>query len=344
MELIIKKLDKFETYLIVLLFTLFFFLGVNNLFGARIKEITSIVGVRENQLIGYGLIVGLQGTGDGTTSKFTAQALANLLKTANLNINQNDIKSKNIAAVMVTAKLPPFGRQGDKIDVLISSIGDAKSLEGGTLLMTPLKGLDGKIYAIAQGAITVGGFNSAGGIGQKNHTTVAKLIGGATIEREVSYDLYSKQYATLSLKKSSFEDAIRIQDVINSFYEIKVAVALDPRTIKLKKPKDMSMVEFLANIEQLEVKTQKVNKIVIQEKTGTVIAGVDVTVKPINIMHGSFAISIDKSLIKKSGRDKITVSDVTSALQKLGASSRDIISILEALKEAGALDAKLEVI
>ena len=144
MEFMIRKLDIFERYLILLLFVLFFFIGTSSLFGAKVKDVTSIVGVRENQLLGYGLIVGLQGTGDGTTSKFTAQALANLLKTANLNINQNDIKSKNIAAVMVTAKLPPFGRQGDKIDVVVSSIGDAKSLEGGTLLITPLKGLNGK--------------------------------------------------------------------------------------------------------------------------------------------------------------------------------------------------------
>ena len=344
MEFMIRKLDIFERYLILLLFVLFFFIGTSSLFGAKVKDVTSIVGVRENQLLGYGLIVGLQGTGDGTTSKFTAQALANLLKTANLNINQNDIKSKNIAAVMVTANLPPFGRQGDKIDVVVSSIGDAKSLEGGTLLITPLKGLNGKIYAIAQGAITVGGFNAAGGIGQKNHTTSAKVLEGATIEREISYDLYSKQYATLSLKKSSFEDAIKIQDIINQFYEIKVAVALDPRTIKLKKPKNTTMIEFLANIEQLEVQTSRVNKIIIQEKTGTIIAGIEVNVKPINIMHGSFAISIDKTLIKDKDKQNITVSDVTSALQKLGASSRDIISILEALKKAGALDAELEVI
>lgn len=346
MERILAKLDGFERFLFTLAAILVFFFGTTSLFAAtKVKDITNIVGVRENQLIGYGLVVGLQGTGDGTTSKFTAQSLANLLQSANLNINQNDIKSKNIAAVMVTAKLPAFGRQGDQVDVMVSSIGDAKSLEGGTLLLTPLKGLDGRIYAISQGTITVGGFNSGGGIGQKNHTTAGKVLSGATIEREVSYDLYNKQYAQLSLEESSFENAIRIQDAINAFYGVKVAIAIDPRTIKLKKPDNLSMIEFLAAVEDFKIETDSVQKVIVQERTGTVISGVDILVKPINVTHGNFSISIDeKFLDKENGEKTITIASVTKALQRLGASPKDIISILEAIKKAGALDAELEVI
>ena len=318
---------------------IFIFIFYSLLFGAKIKDITSIVGIRDNQLIGYGLVVGLAGTGDGGGSKFTSQSLSNLLRKSNLNIDQNSIKSKNIAAVMVTAKLPSFGRQGDKIDVTVSSIGDAKSLEGGILLLTALKGLDGRIYAVAQGSVSVGGFNSAGGIGQKTHTTTAKILNGATIEREISYDLYNKEYPKLSLKSSNFENAIRVQDTINEFFEVKVAIAIDPRTIKLKKPKDMSMVEFLATIEEFNVETSKINKIIIQEKTGTIVSGVDIVIKPINISHGNFSISIDKQ-----NNQDITISNVTTALQKMGATPRDIISILEAMKKSGAIDADIEII
>lgn len=345
MSKLLAKLDGFEKFLLTLAAILMFFFSTTSLFAAKVKDISNIVGVRENQLIGYGLVVGLQGTGDGTTSKFTAQSLANLLQSANLNINQNDIKSKNIAAVMVTAKLPAFGRQGDGIDVMVSSIGDAKSLEGGTLLLTPLKGLDGRIYAISQGTITVGGFNSGGGVGQKNHTTAGKVINGAIIEREVAYDLYNKEFATLSLEHSSFENAIRIQDTINAFYEVKLAVAVDPRTIKLKKPANISMIEFLAAVEDFDIETANVKKVIVQERTGTVISGIDISVKPINVTHGNFSISIDETFLDDKGDNKIiTIANVTKALQKMGASPKDIISILEAIKQAGALDAELEVI
>lgn len=340
----IKKINSFEKFLLTFATVFLVFFGATSfLFASKIKDVTNVVGVRDNQLIGYGLVVGLQGTGDGTTSKFTAQSLANLLQSANLNINQNDIKSKNIAAVMVTATLPPFARQGDKVDITISSIGDAKSLEGGTLLLTPLKGLDGRIYAISQGDVTVGGFNSAGGIGQANHTASAKVLGGAIIEREIVYDLYSKQDATLSLKNSSFENAIRIQDVINSYYEIKVAIAIDPRTIKLKKPQNLSMIEFLASVENLEIETDNIKKIIVQERTGTIIAGINIEVKPINVTHGNFSLSIDNTFIDSENKS-ITVSSITKALQKMGATPRDIISILQAIKKSGAIDAELEVI
>jgi flagellar P-ring protein FlgI len=318
-----------------------------SLHATKVQDITNIVGVRDNQLIGYGLIVGLQGTGDGTTSVFTAQSLANVLQSVNIKIDQNTIKSKNIAAVMVTAKLPSFGRQGDNIDVMVSSIGDAKSLEGGTLLLTPLKGLDGKIYSVSQGPLTVGGFNAGGGGGgQKNHTTVGRVIDGGVIEREISYDLYSKTYATLSLIHSSFENAVRIQDVINEFYEAKIAVAKDPRTIKLKKPSDLSMIEFLATVEDLDIETAMIQKIIIDERTGTVISGISIEVKPVMITHGAFSIAIDEALLEAKNEEEqiITITDVTTVLQKIGAKPKDIISIIEAIKRAGALDAEVEII
>jgi flagellar P-ring protein FlgI len=337
-----------NTVLQLLLSALFFLLSFNlTLDASKVKDITNIVGVRDNQLIGYGLIVGLQGTGDGTTSVFTAQSLANVLQSVNIKIDQNTIKSKNIAAVMVTAKLPSFGRQGDHIDVMVSSIGDAKSLEGGTLLMTPLKGLDGKIYAVSQGPLTVGGFNAGGGGGgQKNHTTVGRVIDGGVVEREISYDLYSKSYATLSLVNSSFENAVRIQDTINDFYESKIAIAKDPRTIKLKKPSDLSMIEFLATIEDLDIETAMLQKVIIDERTGTVISGIAIEVKPIMITHGAFSIAIDNALLKNKPEEEqvITITDVTNTLQKIGAKPKDIISIIEAIKRAGALDAEVEII
>ena len=350
MSQLLAKLDKFERFLLTLAAILMFFFSTTSLFAAKVKDITNIVGVRENQLIGYGLVVGLQGTGDGTTSKFTSRSLANLLQNSNININQDDIKSKNIAAVMVTAQLPAFGRQGDKINVMVSSIGDAKSLEGGTLLLTPLKGVDGSIYAVAQGSISVGGFNSGGGVGQQNHTTAASVINGATVEKELAYDLYSKEYATLSLKQSSFENAVRIQDTVNAYYETKVAIAIDPRTIKLQKPKNVTMIEFLARVEDISIETDRIQKVIVQERTGTVISGVDIEVKPINVTHGNFSIAIDESfLAQQNGNDTngpkiITIAKVTQALQRLGASPKDIISILSAIKQAGAIDAELTII
>ncbi len=350
MSQLLAKLDKFERFLLTLAAILMFFFSTTSLFAAKVKDITSIVGVRENQLIGYGLVVGLQGSGDGTTSKFTARSLANMLQNSNINIDQADIKSKNIAAVMVTAQLPAFGRQGDKIDVMVSSIGDAKSLEGGTLLLTPLKGVDGSIYAVSQGSISVGGFNSGGGVGQQNHTTAGRVIGGASIEKEIAYDLYSKEYATLSLKESSFENAVRIQDTVNAYYETKVAIAIDPRTIKLKKPQEISMIEFLASVEDISVETDKVQRVVVQERTGTVISGVDIEVKPINVTHGNFSIAIDENFLAQEAPEGsapakvITIAKVTQALQRLGASPKDIISILSAIKQAGAMDAELNII
>jgi len=297
----------------------------------KIKDVASVVGVRDNQLIGYGLVVGLNGSGD-SSSKFTNQTLSNLLKNVNVKLDPKDIKSKNVAAVMVTATLPPFAREGDKIDVTVSSIGDAKSLQGGVLLITPLKGVNGKIYALAQGPITMGGFNLKGGKKQKHFTTTVKVLNGATVERAVVWDIYHQNFATLSLKKSDFKLAINVQKTINSFFKQKVAIAIDPRTVKLKKPEKLSMPEFLAQIEDLNVNVPKEAIIVIDERTGTVVAGSDIMVEPTVIIYGDFTIKITK---------KTTVLELTQNLQKVKASPQDVIAILENLRASNAINAKL---
>jgi flagellar P-ring protein precursor FlgI len=338
------------------------------IYAAKVKDITNIVGVRDNQLVGYGLVVGLNGTGDGTTSVFTTQSLANLLASVNVKIDAAAIKSKNIAAVMVTATIPPFARQGDKIDISVSSIGDAKSLEGGNLIMTPLKGVNGMIYALAQGVVSTGGFN-AGGKGQKNHVTAATIRNGALVEKEVSVNLSKATDSTLSLKDDNFQNALKIQNAINKAFGRPVALAQDSRTIKLSRPENMTAVEFLARTGEVSIDPDRENKIVIDEKTGTVIAGAEIRIDPVVITHGDITIkvrdqnsvdpkpdgkkvvdlgdgsmaSIDTNIVS-SAKGEMTISSLMRALQKLGAKPKDIISIIETMKSAGALHADLEVI
>jgi flagellar P-ring protein precursor FlgI len=341
------------------------FLLLSLTYAQKIKDIANVVGVRDNQLIGYGLVVGLGGTGDGSSSFFTLQSLANMLQTVNVKIDPNAIKSKNIAAVMVTASLPSFARQGDQLDVTISSIGDAKSLEGGTLVMTPLKGVDGEIYALAQGAVTIGGKNGKTK-GYKNHETAGKILSGALVEREVSYDLYSQATTNLSLMRSNFKTAVSVQNRLNRHYRQRVATALDPRTIRIEKPENMSMVEFLAGLMDVEVDYVREKKIIIDERTGTVIAGIDIEVLPVMITHGDMtlkispkgdvddlqnvadikdgvAIGVNEGLLRMQKRS-VTVANVARALKKLGAKPKDVISIFQAMKRAGAINAKMEII
>ncbi len=338
---------------------------VSFIYAEKIKDIASVVGVRNNQLIGYGLVVGLNGTGDGTTSAFTVRSLSNLLQTVNVKIDPKDIKSKNIAAVIVTAKLPPFARQGDKLNVIVSSIGDAKSLEGGTLLITPLKGVDGKIYALAQGSLSIGGKNGRGR-GELNHPTAGTILGGALVERNVAYDIYDKKYLKLALKHSSFQTAMQVEKKLNSEFDKKVAVAIDPKTINLKKPNDMSVISFMAKILETNIAYKPDEKIVIDERTGTIVAGVGIKIDPVVITHKDITIQIlpvnklsnDKNSItigKKVAinaknfsvnmqKDNVTISNLTRALQKLGAKPKDIISIIESIKRAGAIRADVEII
>ncbi|QOP46149.1 flagellar basal body P-ring protein FlgI [Sulfurimonas paralvinellae] len=345
------------------LFTFLLFLSA--LHATKINDVSSIVGVRENQIIGYSLVVGLKKTGDGTTSKFTLQSISNMLKAMNIDMNPIDIKSKNVAAVVVTATMKPFARQGDKFDVTVSSIGDAKSLEGGTLLMTPLKGVDGKIYALAQGPLSIGGLNQRGN-GAETHPTTGIVFNGGFIEREINIDMFHQKYATLSLKDAGFENAVAVQKAINAYYNTQVAVAMDSRSIKLKCPKNRSMIEFLAEVQNIDMNYQPKKKIIINEKTGTIVAGVDIQLRPIVLTHGDITIKIveedtpsqpsgsmkvDNNLVIGMNENEVytkkgttTVANLVRSLQKLGATPKDIISILEAMKSAGSISAELKVI
>ncbi|MGL2907658.1 flagellar basal body P-ring protein FlgI [Helicobacter pylori] len=335
---------------------LIFVLAFHKLLAEKIGDIASVVGVRDNQLIGYGLVIGLNGTGDKSGSKFTMQSISNMLESVNVKISADDIKSKNVAAVMITASLPPFARQGDKIDIHISSIGDAKSIQGGTLVMTPLNAVDGNIYALAQGAIVSG---------NSNNLLSANIINGATIEREVSYDLFHKNAMTLSLKNPNFKNAIQVQNTLNKVFGNKVAIALDPKTIQITRPERLSMVEFLALVQEIPINYSAKNKIIVDEKSGTIVSGVDITVHPIVVTSQDITIKITKEPLNDSKNTQdldnnmsldtahntlssngksITIAGVVKALQKIGVSAKGMVSILQALKKSGAISAEMEIL
>ncbi|GAA7479921.1 flagellar basal body P-ring protein FlgI [Helicobacter pylori] len=335
---------------------LIFVLAFHKLLAEKIGDIASVVGVRDNQLIGYGLVIGLNGTGDKSGSKFTMQSISNMLESVNVKISADDIKSKNVAAVMITASLPPFARQGDKIDIHISSIGDAKSIQGGTLVMTPLNAVDGNIYALAQGAIISG---------NSNNLLSANIINGATIEREVSYDLFHKNAMTLSLKNPNFKNAIQVQNTLNKVFGNKVAIALDPKTIQITRPERLSMVEFLALVQEIPINYSAKNKIIVDEKSGTIVSGVDIIVHPIVVTSQDITLKITKEPLNDSKNTQdldnnmsldtahntlssngksITIAGVVKALQKIGVSAKGMVSILQALKKSGAISAEMEIL
>lgn len=335
---------------------LVFVLAFHKLLAEKIGDIASVVGVRDNQLIGYGLVIGLNGTGDKSGSKFTMQSISNMLESVNVKISADDIKSKNVAAVMITASLPPFARQGDKIDIQISSIGDAKSIQGGTLVMTPLNAVDGNIYALAQGAIVSG---------NSNNLLSANIINGATIEREVSYDLFHKNAMTLSLKNPNFKNAIQVQNTLNKVFGNKVAIALDPKTIQITRPERLSMVEFLALVQEIPINYSAKNKIIVDEKSGTIVSGVDIIVHPIVVTSQDITLKITKEPLNDSKNTQdldnnmsldtahntlssngksITIAGVVKALQKIGVSAKGMVSILQALKKSGAISAEMEIL
>lgn len=338
---------------------------LSSLHATRIGEVANVVGVRDNQIIGYSLVVGLKKTGDGTTSKFTLQSIANMLKAMNIDMNPVDIKSKNVAAVVVTAKFAPFARQGDAFDVTVSSIGDAKSLEGGTLLMTPLKGVDGKIYALAQGPVSIGGKNDKGA-GAESHPTAGMVYAGGLIEREIEQDLTHQESFTLSLKTSNFANAMAIQNSINNKFADNTSRAIDSRTIIVNRPKNKSMVGFIADIESLSFDFEQKQKIIINERTGTIVAGVDIEIKPVVVTQGEITVKVlaqdevskpagsvamDKSLVIGLNENEVytqkgttTVANIARSLQKLGATPKMMISIFQAMKSAGAISCELEVI
>ncbi len=342
----------------------------------RIKDIAKVQGVRSNQLVGYGLVVGLAGTGDSATKNIeTMQSIANMLKSFGVTVTAKQLQTKNVAAVMVTAQLPPFVKPGDTIDITVSSIGDAKSLQGGTLLQTPLKAGNGMVYAVAQGAVTTGGFivGSGGSSQQKNFPTVGITSNGAIVEREVPVQLISNGSLLLALTRPDFTTASRISDAINSRFG-SIATARDPGTVTVTVPEDYrgDVVNFVAAIEELPVTPDNIAKVVINERTGTVVMGSNVTIDEVAVAQGGLSIRItrtndvsqpppfsDGTTARTSNtsvdvnEDKAhvvtlpataNVGDVVNALNAIGATPRDIISILQAMKAAGALHADLEII
>ncbi len=356
---------------------LFCFLSISGAHGARIKDIASFRGVRSNQLVGYGLVVGLNGTGDGAGTKFTVQSLANMMERLGIHVLPDEVKVSNVAAVMVTADLPPFARVGSKLDVMVSSVGDAKSLLGGTLLLTPLRGADNKIYALAQGPLIVGGFaagGEAGGGVQKNHPTVARIPNGATIEREIPFDFNRMDQLVISLQEPDFTTALRVSRSINEALDEPVAFAADAGTVKVKVPQSYhgNLVALVAKVEQLQVSTDTKAKIILDEKTGTVVMGKDVRISSVAIAHGNLSVQIketkkvsqplpfsegqtvvtpeSKVTVTEEGKKLILMPEGTSlgelvrALNAIGVSPRDLISVFQAIKAAGALQAELEII
>ena len=344
---------------------------------ARIKDIADVKGVRPNQLIGYGLVVGLDGTGDSKRSKFTVQSMASMLEKMGITVDPEDIRVKNVAAVMVTANLPPFAKVGSRIDLLVSSIGGAKNLQGGTLLFTPLKAANGQIYAVAQGPVSTGGFAVQGGSGsqvQKNFPTVGRVIGGALIEKEMPSDFAKKDTLSLSLHAPDFTTASRVALAINTALFDHLAHSPDAGTIEVRLPEQYfgKIVEFVTLIENLNVIPDTTSKVVINERTGTVVMGNNVRISTIAIAHGNLSIQISESeevsqplpfsqgrtevtpesdIIVKEGRKPlflvesgVSIGEVVKALNALGVSPRDLIAIFQALKAAGALQAELEII
>ncbi len=343
---------------------------------ARIKDIVSIKGVRNNQLVGYGLVVGLDGTGDGKKARFTIQSMVSMLEKMGVTVDSRQIQVSNVAAVMVTATLPPFARAGSRIDALVSSIGDAKSLQGGTLLMTPLKAANGLVYAVAQGPVNTGGFSAsgAGSSVQKNFPTVGRVINGALVEKEIETGFNKRHTLTLTLHTPDFTTAYRVADTINRHFMMPVAKAIDAGTLAVKVPRgyDGNLVGLVAAIEPLEVETDSHAKVVINERTGTVVMGENVRISTIAIAHGNLSIVIKENpnvsqprpfskgktvvtpntdiSVKEGGRQLVvipkgvSIGDVVRALNALGVSPRDLIAIFQAIKAAGALQADLEVI
>ncbi|MBF0343037.1 MAG: flagellar basal body P-ring protein FlgI [Nitrospirae bacterium] len=340
------------------------------LYAERLKDMASIKGVRDNQLVGYGLVVGLTGTGDKKGAMLLS--LANLLYKMGITIDQKDIVSKNVAAVVVTAKLPPFPKVGRKIDAVVSAIGDCKSLQGGVLLQTPLKGPDGKVYALAQGGVSIGGFAAGGGGAkvQKNFPTVGNVPEGATIEKEFGYDLANAEDFTIILNKTDFTTASNVKNAVNKHLKGEYAKTLDPSSVRVSVPTQYKgdVVGLVNSIEVIDVDIDVAAKIIINERTGTVVIGENVKLMPVAIAHGDLTIEIKEATPSdvalqalggqsvqpgvqvtektKAALTKISGSnlgDIITGLNKLGVSPRDLMAIMQSIKAAGALSADLEI-
>jgi flagellar P-ring protein precursor FlgI len=345
----------------------------------RLKDLASIQGVRTNQLIGYGLVVGLSGTGDQTTqTPFTVQTFNNMLAQFGIKVPPGgNVQLKNVAAVSIHAELPAFAKPGQTIDITISSIGNAKSLRGGSLLMSPLKGIDGNVYAIAQGNLVVGGFDASGADGSRitvNAPSAARIPNGATVERAVPSGFGQDNYLTLNLNRADFTTAKNIVDQINDLLGPNVAQAVDGGSIRVAAPLDPNQrVDYMSILENLEVNAGKaVAKVIINSRTGTIVIGQDVRVQPAAVTHGSLTVTITEDPIVSqpepfSGgqtavvpRSRVSaqeearpmfkfapgtsLDEIVRAVNQVGASPSDLMAILEALKQAGALQADLIVI
>lgn len=312
---------------------------------SRIKDLVSIKGVRENSLIGYGLVIGLNGSGDGG-GEITNTSLKKMFQTLGLN-PQKEVTSKNVAAVIVTAKLPAFGRLGQKLDITVSSIGDASSLAGGTLLVTPLKGGDGQIYAVASGSLSIGGLEKG-----KKFATTARIPDGGVVEKELEMSFNEKKALRLALNSPDFTTAARIEKVINQELGGKYATASDSATIDLIIPTyyERKVVELIAHVENYRVSADVAARIVINERTGTVVAGGEIILKKSAISHGSLVLEV-KGGGSGSGKEAVhvveqstTINDLVKALNALGTTPEDLISIFQSLKTQGALVAEIELI
>jgi flagellar P-ring protein FlgI len=344
----------------------------------RLKELVSLEGVRQNQLIGYGIVVGLKGTGDRQQTLFTAQSLTNMLQQMGVTVNPSTILVKNTAAVMVTASLPPFAQSGMQIDATVAAMGDSASLQGGLLLMTSLRGIDGQVYSIAQGPVVTGGFivGGAGTTQTVNHPTVGRIPNGAMVERQSPAIEPTKQ-VRLQLHEADYTTAARIAEVVNHHFTPEkeaIAHADNSGLVSVAIPADFSArtTEFIAELEALTVQTDRAAKVVINERTGTIVMGKEVRVSPVAIMHGDLTVEIQttydvsqpgplsngttvvtpqisvgvkeekaRNVVLKEGA---TVEELVRALNSIGSTPRDIIAILQSLRAAGALESEIQVI
>jgi len=355
-------------------------LGVILLSGAahasRIKDLADIAGVRKNQLVGYGLVVGLNGTGDSDSTEFTVQSLVNMMERLGMRLDRDEVEVDNVAAVMVTAELPPFAKSGSSIDVLVSSIGDADSLVGGTLLMTPLKGPDGQVYAVAQGPLAVGALAFGGEAAkvQKNHPTVGRIPGGASVEREVAFKLPADRKLRYQLRDADFTTVTRMAQAINDYFGSPIADPVDSSSLNVQAPSqgEMPLIEFIAEVEHLEIQPDTGARIVVSERSGTVVMGENVRLSTVAVSHANLNLVISEGIqvsqpgplsegqtvaapdtqVKMSEEKGnlivmpmgVSIGDVARALNAIGATPRDLIAIFQAIKVAGALHAELVVI
>lgn len=342
----------------------------------RIKDIVDIEGVRENVLVGYGIVVGLNGTGDSlNNAPFTKQSLTAMLERLGVNIKGENLNTGNVAAVMVTATLPAFANQGSKIDVSVSSLGDAESLQGGTLLVTPLMGADGEVYAVAQGPLAIAGYSAKGEAATfvKNIPTSARIPEGAIVEREIDFDLAKFKEIRLALKNPDFTTARRIAQAINGFMAGAIAKAENSSSVKLIKPSGFkgTIVDLITDIEQLPIQPDQIARVVIDERSGVIVIGADVKISTVAIAQGNLTVKITETpqvsqpnpfaangettvvprtdIEINTGDDVnlgiletgVTLQDLVTGLNRMGVSPRDTITILQAIKAAGALQADI---